>query len=155
MRLLTNDNSTESVKRLSRTACVEFGYIRSIYEKLTPIVDVSNQLNYYEQQIYMDENHFKGISCNASVETFKECQLVEKIKESSALYEIEIECLCKSNLTLTRLLFLSLNPKCVKITATGHLGCHGRLARSLVVLELVHANAHVQTRNQALQSMSQ
>ena len=95
MRLLTNDNSTESVKRLSRTACVEFGYIRSIYEKLTPIADIANGLNFYEQQIYVNEGKFKGVSCNESVETFKECQLVEKSQESNSLYEIEIECLCK------------------------------------------------------------
>jgi len=95
MRLLTNDNSTESVKRLSRTACAEFGYVRSIYEKLTPIADVSNGLNFYEQQIYVTEQNFKGVSCSETVETFKECQLVEMSQQSSSLYEIEIECLCK------------------------------------------------------------
>ena len=96
MRLLTNDNSTESIKRLSRTACAEFGYIRSIYEKLTPIADSSDGLNFYEQQIYVDERHFKGISCDENAETFKECKLVEKSQETSALYELQIECLCSS-----------------------------------------------------------
>ena len=101
MRLLTNDDSTESVKRLSRTACAEFGYVRSIYEKLTAISDASTELNFYEQQIYVNEGSFRGISCNESVETFKECQLVERSQESSSLFEIEIECLCKSNRSLT------------------------------------------------------
>lgn len=96
LRVFAKTNAAASLNKTGQVVCTEMGFSRFL--NVVPVlVNLRSQMSDANYSTFLQSKSLNGIACDGTEQSVKDCSADMDADLATSLYELDIECACKSN----------------------------------------------------------